>query len=109
MKYLFSFKKIRPGAEFKNLILSKLKKLEKFLHGSGEKEESALKIEIEKTSEVEPKKGLFKVEMHYWPIGHKDIHITSTHRNLKTAFFKAYKDLKTNLLKLHQKFHKKFK
>jgi hypothetical protein len=56
MKYLFSFKKIRPGAEFKNLILSKLKKIEKFLHGSGEKEGSTLKIEIEKTSEVEPKK-----------------------------------------------------
>jgi len=108
MKLALYFKKFKPGEDFKKFVQNKIEKLSKFLHGESKKE-ALFKVEIEKTEEAEPKKGLFKTEIHYQPIGEKAVHISFQSRNLKTSFTQALHKLKQNLSKLHRKFHKKNK
>ncbi len=107
MKFLINFKGFKPGIDLKNFIYSKLNKFKRFLHSQEEKEETLFKVEIEKTEEVEPKRGAFKTEIHYQPIGHQEVNVKSQDKEAKKSFLKAFRKLKQNVLKLHHKFHKR--
>lgn len=102
MKIIFYFKNFKPGFGFKNFAEKKLSKLKRFF---GQKEESVIKVEIEKTEEVEPKKGSFKTEIHYQPVGEQEVIISSQSKTLKDSFLKAFHKLKEDILKLHRKFY----
>lgn len=107
MKIIFLFKNLKPGEDFKKFISAKLNKLTKFLHKEEEQKETLIKVELEHTQEVEPKRGIFKTEIHYQPIGHPEINVSAQAKGVKISFLKAFRKLKQSALQVHHKLHRK--
>ncbi len=103
MKYRFLIKKVSVKDELKENFLKKLSKLENKIH-LDDKTDGKVNIEIEKTEENHPKKGVYKIEIHYLTSS-GNLNIKAQSRNLKIALNQAYNKLKQNLLKFHKKLH----
>lgn len=107
MKVIFFFKKLKPGKALKDFIVGKLNKLVRFLPGEKENKEILIKVEIEQSKETEPKRGPFKTEIHYQPVGQPEINVSAQSKGVKMSFLKAFRKLKQTLLRLHHKVHQK--